>query len=138
MSLKTGCAYHLREDGIYHMIFYDFQKSTVDQYFRHLEHLYPTIPPDIHVRLLLDTSPARGIIPLLKYIIDKSREFEKKQPQRPPVVMAIVMEMNIFARMLDTVLRVFVRSEDRMRIFGVDALDLAIEWQNRVAPSGDA
>src|SRR5688572_16703299 len=123
MTLKTGCEYHLRDDSIYQMIFYDFQHKTIDRYFRHLEVIYPAIPPQTRVKLLLDARPAQGFIPMLKYIIDKSREFEKIQPNRPPIAMALVMEMTIFTRILDTTLRVFLRSRDRMRIFDIREFD---------------
>jgi hypothetical protein len=137
MTLKTGCEYHLRDDGIYQMIFYDFQHKTIDQYFRHLEVIYPGIPPQTRVKLLLDARPAQGFIPMLKYIIDTSREFEKAQPNRPPVALAMVMEMNIFTRVLDTTLRVFLRSRDRMRIFDIREFDAALDWLHEVVVSSE-
>src|ERR1043165_5366708 len=97
----TGCQYNQREDGIYHVIFYDMDRPSIDQYFRYLEVIYPQIPPHPRARLVVDTRPSRGLMPLLAYIVQKSREIEQKAGFRPPVALAIVMEMNIFARVLD-------------------------------------
>jgi hypothetical protein len=138
MSSRSGSEYHLRDDGIYHLVFHNFQHRTIDQYFRHLEAIYPHIPPDTHIKLLLDARPAQGFILMLKYIIEKSREFEKKHPGRPPVVMAIVIEMNIFTRLLDSTLRVFVRSRDQLRFFDLPQFENAIDWIQQAAVTSEA
>jgi len=137
MSFKSGFEYYQCEDGIYHMSFYDHQKTTIDGCFRCLEQVYAATPPNQQVRLLLDARPSTGLMLMLKYITDKSRELNSKL-KRPRLAVAIVIETTIFSRVLDTTLRVFIRSDDALRIFDLSQYDTAVEWlQQAAATAGD-
>lgn len=125
---RRSCECILRDDGIYHAILYDRLRLTIDEYFAHSRRIFDTTPPEQRVNFLIDTRPSGGQIPVLNYITEKSREMNALYPNRPALGVAILIEMSVFSRILDLSLNLFLRRNDRMRLFNTTDFDTAVAW----------
>lgn len=82
ITTKPRCAYHLHDNGIHELTYYESSRYAVDEMIAHVENILTQLPPDVTlIRVLTDSSQAAS--QPFQYMLSKLRALATKYPNHP-------------------------------------------------------
>lgn len=121
-----ACEFYLRTDGIYEITFHERSTRAVDQLFDYLAETFSAPPPDVTVRMLVNSAKT-GAQPL-PYTFRRVREWMLHVKVYPPTRLAFVHEPHPLTNIVDKFLRTLYTRHLTVRSFPVEQYDAAVDW----------
>jgi hypothetical protein len=121
------CEYERLPQGIHKLTYRTVGREAVDAFFAHFEKIAAATPHGEVMPVLTDGRHLKQTQPI-SYLLNRTRIALKKLPHRPIFRIGIVSHDSSMVTIMDNMFRMMMRGRDKLRFFGGNQYDTAIEW----------
>jgi hypothetical protein len=126
---QAGCEYALLENGVHQFTFTKADKPAIDEFFRQVERILASTPPESIGRHLIDVSQNSGeSVVSLAGGVQRFRRLETQLPHRAPGRTVILHKPGVIYSFVDNLIRVLAPKKDVTRFFPAEEREAAMAW----------